>query len=226
MRELARVKLPDSFLGTNRNFCYGHSGHGDLILHFWNENSYQSNDQITGQTLHMSHGSDVELVAAAIGFYRRIGKPDTETKQTFIDAAEDIFQDPFVTEAYQRYKNFNHLKHIADGRFMPRFDNEVMGWHRLTHEISCQPGVPEEVGATALYTRQDIFGNHTLLFDSVVPEWVKNFPPELHDSELQKPKVVELAPQDMPVFAETVCESSMGEYRKDIYQFLISTFIN
>lgn len=220
------VKLPETFLGADRNFRLGYSFHGDIRLGFWVGDDYDRDALEEPKSLRvfsMYHGSEVELIAAAIGFYRRIGVSESETAYTFSNAAHEILVDPDMKE-FRRPPTLTWKLRTAEGAPKSRFDKPLLGWSRLTNEIMCQPGVTEEVGATAIYTRQDIFGQDTMLLESIPSSLETSLRTLNGNPPAVDNRVAELAPADIPIVAETICRLTMGEYRRDVYDLLTETF--
>lgn len=214
MYESLSATLPATDYAKYRSAEIEYSHHGDIILSFSQKPTEESDEYNT--TFQMAHGNESILLGSMIGYYKRLGKSSKQTRMDFTKAGSLILEkERQDTQKSRRPQHSRTLSALANGRRAPRFDNQAMGWDRLTPDIPTQPGIIENVGGTAIYTRTDLFGNQTMLLAHIRPlfDWGLR-------EERPKQASFDLFEHDIPVLAKLVCEQSAGEYRKDVLWLL------
>lgn len=212
----AEILLPDTAYGVGRKVSYGFTYFGDVFLGYQEAN--RESDDPRGKMLRLSHGRDIVLLGAFVGFCVRLGKDEGELKQIFFSAGANLLKDGAFA---RRHDEVNHsidfVRGLAKGAEMRRFNKPQFGWNALFHSLPAIPGVVEEVGGTGFYTRSNIFNQQSLVLEAIPPKYSKT---PLTPTAL--PDHIEFYEEDIPLLAKTVCDMSLGDYRADLRQFLES----
>lgn len=216
MRDVQRIRLPASELGVNRNFAYGYVAHGDIGMGVWaGELNTDFDDK--GVFFRLSHGSAVEFLSCLVGYYNRAEVPEDIVSDVFTNAATEVLSDPDMQD--QRSHYYMHMYSSTGEHFkiLDYFDQPYMGWEALRMPLMAQPGELHEVGGMGAYTRTDIFGKSLLVLARL-------------EAQLGEDRVVvgdhaELTLTDVPPIARIICQSAMGEYRREMYDYIQEEFI-
>lgn len=216
--EMQKTRLPESELGQERCFQIGYFGHGDVFAAVWEGDigaEPTGRDEAFAR-FNLSHGADPVLIACQIGYLRRIGVSEDETRRIFVEAGSKILDDG--EELGWRSPYPPRLEREVSGSGFPRFDLPERGLYCLMLPRPGVPGVIEEVGGTGLYAQSREDGKDLLA-------WVQHLPgkPE-DDTKPNLGKIAEFCVDDIPVISRMVCDMSLGEYRKDIFTLLLKQF--
>lgn len=212
------VRLPDDEGERQRFFEYGYVGHGDLSLVYW-EGS-EANDEVRSAPFQFSHSSELVLLGCMIGFYRRLGRSEEVIRELFYAAADGVLSDPYlISREDDRLSHAtDHVQSFLSGERYGRFNQDILGWDALTTPIPAQPGVIDLVGGTGVYSRSDIFGRQSFLLAQQQSNQQVSRKKTVYSYEL--PVHVDFYERDIPVLAKTICDLSMGDYRKEIFDFM------
>ncbi len=213
-----KAQLPASDLGTERCFEIEYFGHGDVRMSVWEGDvSYdpKNHDEVS-TNFGMAHGSDVLIIASLVGYLSRVGKTQEEVASVMVEAGQDILSDDPSSLRYYGSHLFG-LNNTASGSPITRFDINERNLDCLLVPHPTVPGVLDEVGGTGIYTRSTQDEQRMVL--------VKFEPVSEGGRRYAEPSdEAEFCETDVPTMARLVCDLAMGEYRRDIHEFLRDTF--
>lgn len=219
MYEGKELHLPNGLLGYNRHMEVGFSHHGDIQINYWvGDRCYDHEAAMfapKGISFPMAHSSESVVLAAMVGYYKRLGTSQEHIRAIFHDVARPVLEDVQLQHDARLRDNYRqmYLDDIMEGESIPVYDQPYHGWDSLVYPIPCQPGVIESVGGIGLYTRTDLFGNFNLVMAQLPGISSLADPAE-------RPPAVEFSEPDIRLLAGALCENSMGEYRRDIYNLV------
>lgn len=218
-----REQLPPTELGENRCFEIGYFGHGDIVISTWQgplDHEPRNGDGLS-RRFGFTHGSDDLILSSMAGALKRAGKDKKEIGRILLDAGEEILADGPEKILGHYNTRAGTLAGIVEGDPARRYDHEELGLQCLVTPTPSQPGVFDKVGGTVIYTREDtnhektllVFGRHDV---------IRN---EEGKRKASLAETDEFCEQDIAVIARLVCNLALGEYRRDLHAFLVSTFI-
>jgi hypothetical protein len=214
--EVQKAELPPGDLGEDRCLQIGYYGHGDISLAAWNgpleADPYA--ERVASSRFGLCHGSDISLFASLAGYLRRAGRSDEDVSSTLRTAGADILGDDPDNLRYYRNMSAFAVNRIANGVPLPRFDIGARSWNCLLLPTPTRPGVIEETGGTAIYTRSTGDFTH-LVFAQILASDRRGGAMDFEIGES-----AEFCEQDVPVMARLICQTALGEYRRDIQAFL------
>jgi hypothetical protein len=212
MDEIFKAELPPSELGNDRCFQIKHSGHGDLLMAAWNGSidliPAIQRDKVT--QFAMYHGSEIMIIAGLSGYLKRLGRSDEEVSRVMHMAGDEILGDPPENLLHYHNLSQSHINRVANGGPFSRFNVLERGLEALTYPISAQPGVLEQTGGTGMYCREAKGSGLRFVLAGFEPT----------GGEAVIDRTFEFCEQDVPVLGRLVCETALGEYRRDIQAFL------
>lgn len=212
MYQAKSEKLQSSMYSDRRAITVGYSYHGDLAISI-------HEDRDKNEFL-FAHGSEVTIVASMIGYLARAGHSTTELIPKIMESGKEILKEYEEIERHRTPINRYDLRHVATGERYGRFNNLQMGWDALCVPIPKQPGIIEQVGGTGIYTREDVFGNKSLLLTDIPSRTALFF-----TNDDRKDCISELYESDIQPAIKLICEVAMGEYRTEV-GWLLNDFVS
>ena len=197
--------LPETKLGKDRYFKIGHSYHGDLVVSSWQGADEAKVTDIT--SFGFAHGSDTTILAAFAGYLRRSGRSNADVGEIMREAGGEVLCGE-VSSLHGDSFSKGMLSSVARGDAPGYFDDEALGLQALGSPIPRVPGLIEEVGGTAMYTRDDGQPETKLFVFAQYPVFA------------EAPVTAEFCQEDIPTMAKLACNLALGDYRRDIGSFL------
>lgn len=196
--------LPETKLGGDRHLKMRYSYHGDIVVSTWR--GPEEAVGVNGAQFGFAHGSDTVILAAMAGYLRRSGLGKDEVGEIMCEAGSEVLSEE---DSLSRADPFmgSMLKSIAEGNGSIYYDKLSIGLHALATPTPRVPGLIEEVGGTAMYTRDDELLGEKLF---VLAQYT------MAD---EAPETAEFCLEDIPTMARLACNLSLGDYRRDVKSF-------
>lgn len=209
-----KARLPETQLGSERCLQLEYFGHGDIFMATWDGPiGYKpSANDGTSTCFGLAHSNDVIMLAACVGFLRRVKTPEEKISKIIIDAGQIILEDSqYDTPTHDVTRRIG-LDKIARGEELTRFNQAVGPLSCLVDPRPVRPGVLSTTGGTGIYTKPTSNGADSLVYASFLPNQTEIY------------KTANFCAEDIPVMARLICNNSMGEYRTEILRFIDEQF--
>ena len=201
--------LPETKLGSDRHLEMSHSYHGDIIVSTWQ--GLEEAVNVEGAQFGFAHGSDTIILAAMAGYLRRSGMSTDDVGKIMCEAGSEVLSEEDSSSHSDSFMG-SMLKSIAEGKGSVYYDKPSIGLRALATPTPRVPGLIEDVGGTAMYTRDnDLLGE-------------KLFVLAQYTMADEAPETAEFCQEDIPTMARLACNLSLGDYRRDVKSFLLREY--
>ena len=160
-----------------------------------------------GMQFGFAHGSDTIILAAMAGYLRRSGMSTGDVGKIMCEAGSEVLSEEDSSPHADPFMG-SMLKSIAEGK-----GSVYYGTQALATPTPRVPGLIEDVGGTAMYTRDDnLLGEKLFILAQ-------------HSTADEAPKTAEFCQEDIPTMARLACDLSLGDYRRDVRSFLLREYL-
>ena len=213
-----RAQLPPSELGNNRCIEVATPGHGDVVIKVWSgdlDHDYTIDDRIAGKVdtvtrFQMMHGSEEYIIAALIGFARRVEMPDVS--QVFLRAGQVAIEGAIGRRGVKTTRMGRFLN-IVDGTGFPQFDIPAENLQALMPPIGVNPG--SQISYSSFYFTDTLLGPQLALCGLRGNGDIR---------ELHVVNKTQFVMSDLAVIAGLTCAIAKGEYQINVADVLQETF--
>jgi len=218
-----KIELPRENQNAPRSVELKYGYHGDISLTFWEGDLDSKNDGASNtKRFRFRHGGELPLIGSIAGYYRRLKVPHQEAVRDFRYAARSVLAESSELASPYESDSFA-VRYAADaykGEEIPVYDIDELGWKALNDPITTVPGDLDRTGGTGMYSCTDQNGNLQFILGHVLSESEEQ-DPKISEAELMN---IELDRTEVLAIVELLCELSMGEYRREIYEFIEMVF--